>query len=186
MWVYDVVSLRFLEVNAAAIKKYGYTRAEFLAMRVTDIIDREDRAHQKTKLRGKQSTGQGTEKVKHCRKDGSILHVQVTSHKLTYEGHKAAFAAVSDITEKERAKEALRQSENNYRDLFDHTRLLICTHDLKGNLLSINPWATSVMGYDSKNLVGKNIQSLIAPDTRAHFKRYLINISKSGAAHGLA
>ena len=81
MWVYDVASLRFLDVNPAAIKQYGYTRTEFLAMRVTDITDRGDHAHQKTKLRGKQSAGQGTEKVKHSRKDGSIIHVRVTSHK---------------------------------------------------------------------------------------------------------
>src|ERR1700690_3292127 len=67
MWVYDVVSLRFLDVNPAAIKQYGYTRAEFLALRVKDIADREDHVHQKTKLRGKQSARQGTEKVKHYR-----------------------------------------------------------------------------------------------------------------------
>ena len=81
MWVYDVVSMRFLDVNLAAIKQYGYTRVEFLAMRVTDITDKADHAHQKTKLRGKQSARPGREKVKHCRKDGSIIHVQVTSHK---------------------------------------------------------------------------------------------------------
>ena len=185
MWVYDVVSLRFLDVNAAAIKQYGYTRAEFLAMRVTDITDREDHARHKTKLRGKQSSRQGTKKVEHYRKDGSIIHVQVTSHKLTYQGHKAALAAVNDITEKERAEQALRETENSYHDLIDHARVLICTHDLKGNLLSINPWASKVMGYDSKNLVGKNIASILAPETRGNFKKYLLKIRKNRSAQGL-
>ncbi len=185
MWVYDVKSLRFLDVNPAAVKQYGFTRAEFLAMRVPDITDRKNHAHQKTKLPGKRSAGQQAEKVRHCRKDGSIIHVQITSHKITYEGHKAALAAINDITEKKQVEEALRKTENSYRYLIEHTQLLICTHDLQGNLLSINPWATKAMGYESKNLVGKNIQTLLVPGRKNDFKRYLLKIRKHGAAQGL-
>ena len=42
MWVYDAQTLRFLAVNEAAVRHYGYTRQEFLAMTITDIRPRED------------------------------------------------------------------------------------------------------------------------------------------------
>ena len=183
MWVHDVETLRFLDVNPAAVEQYGYTRTEFLKMRISDIVD--DGGRIIGSHTAKRSAGQVTEETRHCRKDGSSIHVQTASQKIAFEGHKAVLVTVNDITSKIQTEQALRESENSYRDLIEHAQLLICTHDLQGNLLSINPWATNVMGYDSKTLVGKNIQSLLAPETKANFKKYLLKIREAGSAQGL-
>ena len=112
-------------------------------------------------------------------RDQAVLTRDAEGHPLIWQG------SMIDITEKKRAEEALGQSESNYRDLIDHTQLLMCTHDLHGNLLSINPWATKVIGYETKDMIGRNIKSVLAPETRKYFKRYLSNIRKSGTAQGV-
>ena len=53
MWIYDLETLRFLEVNEAAVKHYGYSRAEFLRMRLSDIHPKEDVARLKVHVQAK-------------------------------------------------------------------------------------------------------------------------------------
>lgn len=61
----------------------------------------------------------------------------------------------------------------------------MCTHDLRGKLLSINPWAARALGYEAKDLIGKNVRDILVPETRKFFQRYLRNIRKSGSTRGL-
>ena len=93
-------------------------------------------------------------------KDGSEFPVEISLSPVQTEDGLLVMAAIRDITDKKQAETALARSENNYRDLVDHTQLLMCTHDLQGNLLSINSWATKVLGYEAKDLIGRNIQDV--------------------------
>ncbi len=83
------------------------------------------------------------------------------------------------------AEEALRESESRYRDLVEYSDYLICTHDLKGQILSLNQGAAKKLGYDPSFLLKKNIRDLLSPEVRDGFDEYLATIRKNGVAKGM-
>jgi two-component system, cell cycle sensor histidine kinase and response regulator CckA len=112
MWVYDAETLRFLAVNEAAIRHYGYTRSEFLAMTIADIRPREDVEALLADLRergGPGSPAPGT--WRHRKKDGTQIDVEITAGSVQFEGRPAALVLSHDVTERLRLEERLTQAE---------------------------------------------------------------------------
>lgn len=105
MWVYEPVTLRFLTVNEAAVVHYGYSRAEFLRMRVTDLMLPEDQARLVTiitQLKGGRSAPLEWRQV---RKDGSVVDVEVFDQDIVFEGRSARMALARDITQRRQLEE---------------------------------------------------------------------------------
>ena len=184
MWVYDLSTLRFLAVNDAAVRHYGYSRAEFLDMSIKDIRPAEDLQRLEDYLEADMGVEQGVE-WRHKKKDGSVINVEITSNRLTFGGRPAEFVLVQDITERKKAETALRISEDRYRDLVDNSHELICTHDLEGRVLSVNPWAARVLGYPQNSLVGINIRDGLLPEYRQQFDEYMRTVTAEGSARGV-
>jgi PAS domain S-box-containing protein len=84
-----------------------------------------------------------------------------------------------------RAEEALRQSEIRFRDLVEQSLGLICTHDLDGVILSINPAAAHALGYDPEEGIGSNLREFLSPNTRHLFDKYLQRIRQNAVDTGL-
>jgi PAS domain S-box-containing protein len=93
-------------------------------------------------------------------------------------------ALVAEIEERRRVEQALRESEDRYRDLVDHSEDLICTHDLEGRLLSANPGPARILGYDVGELLRMTVRDLLRPQDYAHFDDYLAAIKRDGVAKG--
>jgi two-component system cell cycle sensor histidine kinase/response regulator CckA len=122
MWVYDSETLAFLEVNAAAVEHYGYTRDEFRRMSILDIRPEEDRAQ--AARRASSLAGDlhvGTAPWRHRRKDGSILLVRVSSHPISFADREARLVVAQDVTEITRTAEELRDSREQYRFFIGRT-----------------------------------------------------------------
>jgi two-component system cell cycle sensor histidine kinase/response regulator CckA len=90
-----------------------------------------------------------------------------------------------DITARKQAEEALRESEDRYRDLVEHSEDLICTHDLEGRILSLNEPPAKVLGYTRSEILGMKLQDILAPEVRHECDEYLARIQRVGAAQGL-
>jgi two-component system, cell cycle sensor histidine kinase and response regulator CckA len=111
MWVFAADDLRFLAVNDAAVRRYGYSRDEFLAMSILDIHPEADRARF-LELRGRDPQGpQEYADLRHRRKDGSMLDVEVSADSISFAGRPARLVLVKDVTARKRLEGQLRQSQ---------------------------------------------------------------------------
>src|ERR1044071_5818353 len=185
MWVYDLTTLRFLAVNDAAVRHYGYSRSEFLEMTIKDIRPAEDVKLLEAYLASENGQVADAGEWRHRKKDGTVINVDITSSRLTFGGRSAELVLVHDVTERKKAEKALRISEDRYRDLVDNSHELICTHDLEGRVLSVNPWAARVLGYPQDSLIGINIRDGLLPEYRQQLDDYMRTVISEGSARGV-
>ncbi|NIM49959.1 MAG: PAS domain S-box protein [Gemmatimonadales bacterium] len=105
--------------------------------------------------------------------------------RIVVSGPDEVVAIVRDITLRKSAESALRESEQRYRDLFERSQGIVCTHDLDGNLLSVNPAAAQSVGYEPDELAGTNLIELIVPTARHLLAVYLERIRTEGEDAGI-
>lgn len=115
MWVYDVETLDFLDVNVAAEKQYGYRREEFLSMSIRDIRPNEDiplvekavafvRKHEALYTEGM---------YRHQKKNGDLIFVQIKSNIVDFKGRKAEVILANDVTELLATQKSLQEAYTN-------------------------------------------------------------------------
>ncbi len=100
-WIYDLASLRFLQVNDAAVARYGFSREEFARLTVMDIRPSEEVPRALGMLAAARA-GQAADRTGewcHRRKDGGLVWVRKTIHRVDYEGRDAELVLAEDITE---------------------------------------------------------------------------------------
>ena len=111
-WVYDVETLGFLEVNAAMVRAYGWSREELLGMTLRDIRPPEEVPRLLDHLHRGGAVGQLTgDRWHHWRKDRSILEVELHALPVTFAGRPARLVQATDVTERVRAEEEHKQLE---------------------------------------------------------------------------
>jgi two-component system NarL family sensor kinase len=84
-----------------------------------------------------------------------------------------------------RAEQLLRESEDRYRDLVEHSTDLICTYNLQGRLLSVNEPPAKLLGYSREELLNKPMRDFVLPEARAQFDESLLTIQRDGFVKGL-
>ncbi|RZU35694.1 sensor domain-containing protein [Edaphobacter modestus] len=98
MWIYDLESLRFLEVNESAERQYGYARQEFLNLTVNDLRDPQESAPVQPSL-DIDMTDPDIVCV-HCKKDGTRIIVKTCGNNVSYHGRAGRFVVAEDVTER--------------------------------------------------------------------------------------
>lgn len=83
------------------------------------------------------------------------------------------------------SRRRLAQSERRYRDIFEHGLGFICTHDLDGILLSINPAAAAALGTTPSAVLGRPLREFMPAAERVHFDSYMQRMRERGHDQGL-
>jgi PAS domain S-box-containing protein len=166
MWVTDLETLAFLEVNEAALRTYGYSRDWFLSMSVADLRRSDDTSRlveQLAAVRAAHREGAWlqSDRPRHVLADGREIDVEISGTAIVYEGRKALLVVANDVTERNRAAAALRDSELRYRALIDHAADGIMITDLATNCLEANPGICTMLGYEPGELVGMQTRDFI-------------------------
>jgi PAS domain S-box-containing protein len=142
MWLYDVDTLCFLEVNASAIERYGYSREEFLAMTIKDIRPAQDIPKFLELNAAPLPITDRTGPWRYLLKDGSIIQVLVTSNAVTFGDHNARVVLAEDLTESQRLERELAQSHARADSNAEISRakdemVSMVSHELRTPLASI-------------------------------------------------
>ncbi len=170
MWVYDLKTLAFLEVNDAALEKYGYTRDEFLTLTIKDIRPTEDTTRLNDHVNQKRPALQHSGEWRQRRKNGQVIDVEITSHTLEFKRHKAALVMAQDITERVQAEEKLVVERNLLSTLIDNLPDRIYIKDIQGRKIISNvaDWQGS-SGKTLEDVLGKSDFDTYSPELAAKF-----------------
>ena len=112
MWIFDTQTLEFLAVNVAAVRRYGYTEAEFLAMRATDIRPADDREQFARTVQhvGADSSLKDEPSIwRHVTKSGELMLVDVAHHSISFDGRPARLVMATDVTSRLATESRLRR-----------------------------------------------------------------------------
>ncbi|MCI0477710.1 MAG: PAS domain S-box protein, partial [Anaerolineales bacterium] len=179
---------KFIDVNDVMCQYTGYTREEFLALDPLDILTEESRGLFVERWIKVMSGAPVPETVefKAQGKNGQAFWVLLNVRHSMEPGQPVIATVIAhNITERKHAEEALRESEERYRDLVERSHAFICTHDLQGRFLSANQWAMQLLGYENFPAEPMNLRDLLAPEARAQADDYLARVQRDGFAEGL-
>jgi len=168
IWVFDHDTFRFLDVNEAAVQKYGYTREDFLGMTIADVAHGEDpetlrRYASEVTLEYRKRRG-----CRHRLKNGVIITVDAYVRLLDLKGRRVSIAVIVDVTNVKKLQESLRQQTAYFKQLFSLSRDAIAIIDRHGVIFDANAAFERLFLYNHEELLGNDIQELIVPESHYH------------------
>ncbi len=168
MWVYDSESLRFLEVNEAAIELYGFSRDEFLRMTILDIRTPQEAQRLRDLLPNLPRSGFFQSGVwEHRARDGRQIHVEIASSHMDHQGRHAVIVAAHDILERMRAEAALEETERRFRQIADSLPGILWVIDVDGRFTFLNKRFEEYTGLAAEPFYGKTTTGTSHPDDQA-------------------
>lgn len=172
--------------NQGAERAYGWAKAEAIGKNSHELLKTSFSPPLDEIMKKLEETGHWEGELQKKRRDGKTI--VVSSHwamgRETTGRPERVLVIDTDVTEQIRAEAALRESEDRYRDLVEHSLDLICTHDLEGKLLSVNELPAKILGYTREELIKKPMKELLLERGHASFDEYLKNIQRTGVAEG--
>jgi PAS domain S-box-containing protein len=119
MWVYDMDTFAFLDVNRAAVDHYGFSHDEFMAMTILDIRPEHLVEEVKTLVEERRKLKGGYYKgvFKHKKKNGEVIDVEIRSNSIRYKGKRAKIILANDITERLRQVRIIEEQNQRLREI---------------------------------------------------------------------
>ncbi|MBI5572253.1 MAG: PAS domain S-box protein [Desulfomonile tiedjei] len=153
--------------NASLYRMLGYEIDELQGKDAWSICHPEDRTIAKklalARMRGEKVPAQYEMRL--IRRDGSVFDVEINARLVEFGGGRAVQVCVRDITERKRAAEALRASEEKYRLVVENASdAILVIQD--GMLKFVNPKAKEILGYTEEELMSRPLQVFLHPDDR--------------------
>jgi len=189
MWIYDLESLAFLEVNEAAVEKYGYSRDEFLALTLKDIHLTEDVPRLLEDVKQKRPALQHSGEWRHRLKDGRVIDVEITSRTIEFNGREAALVMAQDVTERVRAHDALQTREAELRATLYSIGDAVISTDGEGRVARMNPVAETLTGWSEAEARGQPLEEvfrIVNEESRAVVENPVARVLREGVVIGLA
>jgi len=153
IYIYDKESLRFLDINDAALKLYGYELDEFLQMDVTDLYTSEDIQSLLEFSQDIFKDGEFSKPFKQRKKDGSYIHVRISRINYQHEDTEAYLNILEDVS----ASFETEKKNQIFKAAFDNTNDMIFITDPDGSITYVNDSVSKTLGVSSTDLINTDI-----------------------------
>jgi len=151
-----------LEANQRACDLYGYSREEFIGMSLVNISTDIDLGKKRVKELFEKGYIKQFEAIQK-RKDGTSLYVEVNASRTIYQGKSVILSLNHDITERKTAEEALRESEEKYRLLFENINDAVAITQ-KGKYIYFNQQFCQMLGYTAAEMDHKDYREVFSEE----------------------
>jgi len=158
---------RYIASNDAYLKLTGYSQQELRALpSLIDLAPADEREALAANLSKRVSGGQAPVRYEAglIAKDGRRVQVEVAIHMIAANGRHRLLALVGDITERHRAEQAERQSEERFRTLFEQAQAGMTFAGLDGKIISVNPAYCDLLGYSADELKAMSVYDVTFPE----------------------
>jgi PAS domain S-box-containing protein len=183
IWVYDEITLRFLAVNEAAVRDYGYSRGEFLAMTLKDIRPEIELPRLLESLSRAPSRLTVAGEFRHRKKDGTVIDVDIVSQPIRFSGRSARLVIATDVTARRRAEETARRYSQRYRELFEGIPLGVYRTTPEGAFEDVNSAFAQSLGYPDRDAL-RSVQVIDVYADPADRVRLREILDRRGVARG--
>jgi PAS domain S-box-containing protein len=147
VFIYDIKTLNYLQVNDAAVTRYGYSREEFLTMTLKDIRPKEDIQKVLDDIAKLNGVEQEKSQIwRHLTKSGELKYVEISAVNIKYNGLPARMSIANDVTDSIKNQENIKQSEERYRHLVEN--LPAGAVLVQGENLYFNKAVSEMTGYN--------------------------------------
>ncbi len=156
---------RFLEMNQAGLRAFGYSRDEVMGKTSVELdawADPTDRDRYLSMLRDTGAVRNFESRMK--RRDGQCFTVLYSGSVVTLGGQLFSLNSLQDISERKHAESALQESEHQFKSAFENSAIGMCLVGLDGHFLRVNPALCAIMGFDEKSLLATSFQDITHPD----------------------
>lgn len=177
MYLFDIATLKFLDVNEAAIRHYGYSRQEFLDMSLLDIRPASEHERFRESLRHPAGESNNAGEWIHLRKDGTRLVSLVYFNVVERNGRQLRLCAIHDATARAEVEQRLRDSEEHFRTLVSNVPDVILIMDRAGKILFINRVREN---FKMEDVLGQSSFDFMDKDTGALQRNALERIFETG------
>lgn len=151
----------FVDVNKSGCSMLGYTKEELLKMKFTEVISPESLRNNPIKIDELNSGKVVLSERTVLRKDGSEILVEINA-KLRPDGMYQSF--IRDITDRKKAEQAVKESEEKYRTLVEQAVDAIALYDASGKILDVNTGSVKLLGYSKKELTQMSLSDVLTKD----------------------
>ncbi len=160
----DAETLEIIDMNPVAERLWGYSRAELLKMKVSELSAQPE----ETRAAIQEPTGTLTIPLRwHRRKDGSVFPIEITANRFELDGRRIVLAAIRDISERQRAEAAVRASEEQYRAIFNAAADALVLRDARARVIDVNPAFLAMSGYARGEVVNQTRWIFAVPEMEA-------------------